>query len=80
MNDYDEIYAPDYIRVSTEKIEGYKRQIEDLENELEEVTTDLKWFLKRFIDKGNEEGKTLQQAYAEMFEIIKGYDYEKYVK
>ena len=80
MNRYDEIYAPDYIRVSPEEIEEYKNQIEDLETELDSVTTDLKWFLKNFIEKGNEEGKTFEQAYTEMFEIYKGYDYEKYIK
>lgn len=78
MRDYelDEVYG-DY---KDEKIESLQRQIEDLEIELETVTTDLRWFLKRFIEKGNEEGKTLEQAYAEMFEIYKEYEYEKYVK
>lgn len=80
MNNYDEVYAPDYIRIKPEEIENYKKQIEDLESQLEEVKTDLTWFLKRFIEKGNEKEKPLQQAYAEMFEIFKGYDYEKYIK
>lgn len=80
MKDYDEVYAPEYVRVKTEEIEEYKKKIENLEIELEEATTDLKWFLKRFIEKGNEKGKSLQQAYAEMFAIYKGYGYEKYLK
>lgn len=93
MRDYDEIYAPEYVRVHSDDIEDYKKtieeieeknidleqEIEELENDLEEVQTDLKYFLKRFIEKGNEEGKTLEQAYAEMFEIFKGFGYEKYI-
>ena len=80
MNKYDEIYAPEYTKIGTEELEEYKNKIEDLETELDTVTTDLKWFLKRFIEKGNDKSKTLQQAYAEMYEIIREYDYEKYIK
>lgn len=80
MNEYDEIYPQEYQRVSTEYIEDLKKQIEDLKVQYEEVTEDLKYFIKNFIEIGNKEGKSLSEAYADMFEIYKEYGYEKYIK
>ena len=80
MRNYDEIYATEYQRVSTDYLEDLKEKIEDLKIELETVTEDLKYFLKHFIEKGNKKDKTLEHAYAEMFEIYKEYEDEKYIK
>ena len=62
-----------------EELEWYKKEKWKLEDKLEEYEDTLKFFIRSFIELGNKE-KDLHDAYAKLFEIYKGYGYEKYYK
>ena len=63
-------------------LEQYEKEIENLKQEkydMEEDIAKLTYFLNRFIFEGNRTDKTLEEAYAKMFEIYKSEGYEKYI-
>lgn len=77
------IYSPydhnedGYIRDLENKIDKIEKEKYDLEYLLEDYEDKLTFFIRNFIELGNHE-KTFHDAYAKLFEIYKGYGYEKY--
>lgn len=70
-NDNNDFYIQE-LETKIEKLEKENMQIEELED-------DLKFFIRNFIELGNHESD-FHKAYAKLFEIYKGYGYEKYYK